>query len=367
MADDPRAYQHGVDFIKQAQDQLILIWASSGIPPSGADTEGEWTHDIYYSWIDPTEPHIKPVKLISAPAAQEPASADMTADGHIMITMEDAYRAENELAQTYAVYDQSMIAIKAYPDVVFDGGHSGHVAAVANQFLVFYSEGWVDGGGVEQLGSGDDVWLDVFDSVGHRLLHQAVAVGEKSRDWWPLIAGSRQSALLLWQRFIEGQAHARLMYALFDPLRHQWVYPATELSNQLRYYHYDVQFIAPLNLFFINATNENGTGFACLISNDGKVVARHTRLPPMVRESQPAWQVIGPDRVKLIYASNPGKLVFLEISRSDIQLQNKISVTDFWPNSGTDGVFLNKTRLYFVSLFPSGIKGFRIDLHSPVH
>ena len=359
---DPRAYQHGIDIIKRPDGRYLLIWASSGNPPKGADPNREWSHDVYYALINPAKPRIAPVQLISAPGAQEPASAAMTTDGRIMITMEDAYQANNELVQSYAIYDASMKPVKDYQNIILDGGHSGHVAAVNNRFVVFFSEGWVDGGGVDGLGSGDDVLLSVYDSQGQLLTRQDISVGNQTRDWWPQIAGSEKHAILLWQRFIENKTVARLMYKVFDPVRQRWVKQTTELVNTLKYYTYAAQYIPSLKLFFVTGANHPGKGFAFLISNDGNIVAQSTVLPPIVREAQPAVSEIKNGRVTIVYPTHPGALAVVSISRSDIQLVNTVPVLKHWFTSGTDGVFLNDNNVFFASLSPHGIKQIIVNL-----
>ncbi len=359
---DPRAYQHGVDFLRRSDGNYILIWASSGLPPVGADADGEWSHDVYYSMIDSARPFIDPAKIISAPGAQEPASSAMSSDGHVMITMEDAYQAQNNIAQTYAVYDENMNPIKEYQNMVLDGGHSGHVAAVGDKFVVFYSDEWVDGGGVDNLGSGDDVWLKVFDSNGYLLNEKGVAVGDATRDWWPMIAGSEHHALLLWQRFVENESYATLVFNVFDPATNRWVKGTTEIVPSLEYYTYDVQYISSLDLFLIGGSDDDGDGFAFLISTDGDTIAQNTSLPPMVREAQPAvWQA-GHDRARVVYAVNPGGLMVLTISSAEIVLEDRLSTDDEWSTSGTDGIFLSENIAYFVSLSPEGITELTVDL-----
>jgi hypothetical protein len=189
-AQDSRSFQHGIDLVPLPNGHYKLIWSSSGNPPTGANDNGNWPHDVYFSDIDPAQPKIVPTTLISKPEAQEPASSAITDDGYIMVTMEDGWNAENGLAQRYGVYDTDLNPVKGYPQVVFDGGHSGHVAVVGNKFVVFYSEGWVDGGGVDDLGSGDDVYVSAYHSNGKTLNSSNVAVGNATRDWWPLVAGS---------------------------------------------------------------------------------------------------------------------------------------------------------------------------------
>jgi hypothetical protein len=353
---DPRSYQHGIDFNKRSDGQYVLIWASSGIPPVGSDNDDEWTHDIYYSLINPESPKLNPVKIISAPGAQEPASSAITSDNRIMVTMEDAYQASNELVQTYAVYDASMKPVKSYQNKILDGGHSGHVSAVNNRFVVFYSEGWVDGGGVDQLGSGDDVLLSVYNSSGQQLARKNVSVGEHTRDWWPMIAGSTDHALLLWQRFVDGQTSARLMYKVFNPVTQHWIKKTTKLVNGLKYYSYDVQSIPELGLFLILGTYETGGGFAFLLTNTGDVVASHTALPAIVREAQPAISTIKNSLVRIVYPTNPGALAVISISQSSIQLTDIVPAIKQWHYSGADGIFLNQNHVYFASLAPEGIQ-----------
>ncbi|MFK5947473.1 MAG: hypothetical protein QM500_01730 [Methylococcales bacterium] len=360
---DSRSFQHGIDILKLSNDRYVLIWASSGNPPSGEDSEGEWTHDVYYSFINPLFPQIKPVRIIAAPGAQEPASSAISKDAHIMVTMEDAYQAENGLAQTYAIFDSSMKPVKKYQNMVFDGGHSGHVAAVNNHFVVFYSEGWIDGGGVDKLGSGNDILLSLYDSKGHFLVQKNVSVGDHTRDWWPLIAGSDSHALLLWQRFVDNTDSAKLMYRVFNPVTQGWVNGTTELANGLKYYHYTVQYISSLDLFFVCGTYKNNTGFVFLISNDGTVIAQNTLLPPLVREAKPAISLLENGKVKIVYPSSPDRLAMLSISHSGIQLNKTMAVDFHWSYSGTTGIFLNNRTVYFASLSADGIKQLMVNIN----
>ena len=197
IAQDDRSYQHGINFLQRPDNQWLLIWSSSGNPPTGKDKNGSWTHDIYSSLIDPQNPIIRPTTLISNPEAQEPASSAITDDGYTMITMEDGWNTNRNVAQRYAVYDPLMKAIKPYPQLILDGGHSGHVAAVKNRFVVFYSDEWVQGGGVDNLGSGDDVLAKVYSRLGNLEHTVPIAVGKKSRDWWPLVSGSKQNCFAI--------------------------------------------------------------------------------------------------------------------------------------------------------------------------
>jgi len=360
--DDDRAYQHGIDFVKISPNKYILMWASSGIVPSGSDTNGNWTHDIYYTYIDTNKPQLTPKKIISAPGAQEPLSAAISSNKHIMITMEDSYNAVNGLAQTYGVYDTQMHPINKYQKIVYDGGHSGHTTSVGNNFVVFYSDEWIDGGGVNDLGSGDDVLLKVYDSEGKYLYKKDVAVGDETRDWWPMVAGSSNRALVLWQRFVEDKTHAKLMYKILNINTRHWETHEITLLENLKYYTYDVQYIKALNRFLISGTDKNNKGFLFLLSTTGEVIAQNTSLPPMVREAQPAIWDKGNGEIKVVYPIKEHNLLALTMTASHISVKHEISVSTSWSYGGVDGIFLNENDVYFVALSPTGTNEITVNV-----
>jgi len=358
---DVRSYQHGVDFVQVAPDTYVVIWASSGFPPTGEDDDGEWSHDVYFSNINSSHPVLRPQMLIEAPTAQEPASAAATKNGNVMVTMEDAWRAENVLRQSYAVYDQRMRPIRPYQSIVLDGGHSGHVAATDERFVVFYSEGWVDGGGVDNLGSGDDIWLKSYDSQGNPEFAQPVAVGNETRDWWPIAAGSTDRVLLLWQRFVAGQNHSRLLFHVYNPERNVWVTDEQVLAAKTAYYTYDVQYLDGLAAFLIVGVNDAGRGFATLVSTQGKIIAQANQLPAFVRESQPAIQTARNGRVRVVYPTGENDLTVLEVSTSQISYIKSIPVAVDWSIAGSDGIFTKDGGLFFLALSSAGVSSTKVS------
>ncbi|MCF6242536.1 MAG: hypothetical protein L3J74_14460, partial [Bacteroidales bacterium] len=130
VSSDYREYQHGIDFIQKNDSIYYLIWGSSGIYPSGAKSDGSWTHDVFFSVLNIHQPIVSAQLLISANEAQEPPSSAIADNGSIFITMEDGNIVQNGVGQRYAVYNIEMKPVKDYPNMIFDGGHSGHVAAV---------------------------------------------------------------------------------------------------------------------------------------------------------------------------------------------------------------------------------------------
>ena len=356
-AQDPRSFQHGIDFVPLPNGHYQLIWSSSGNPPTGANSNGSWPHDVYNSPIDPANPQIVPTTLISKPEAQEPASSAITADGHIMVTMEDGWNAQDLLAQRYGVYDTNLNPVKGYPQLVLDGGHSGHVAAVGNQFVVFYSEGWVEGGGVDDLGSGDDVYVSVYHSNGNLSRSRNVVVGNATRDWWPLVAGSNHHAMFLWQRFVDDETHAELFYSIYNPNDGSFVKTETLLAPGLEYYTYDVQYLESIDRFLAVGAYEQGGGFAYLIDDQGTIVSEHLALPEVVREGQPAiWlgEETSESTARVVYPKSDGGVMVLELTTDDIALSAEIAGLP-WQTVGTDGIFTVADQVYFVNLSPAGL------------
>ncbi|MCK5728642.1 MAG: hypothetical protein KAH08_05420, partial [Methylococcales bacterium] len=253
-------------------------------------------------------------------------------------------------------------AVNVYQKVVFDGGHSGHVAAIGNKFAVFYSDEWVDGGGVDDLGSGDDVLVRLYNSKGRFLSKKKVAVGDKTRDWWPMIAGSDKTALLVWQRFVDDETHAQLIYRVLDVKKNKWVSAEIKLIKHLKYYTYDVQYLAEVERFIITGTDDNGEGFVFLLSKKGKIMAHKKSLPAFVREAQPAISTLINQQLTLVYPTAPTGMIALAVTDKDIIVKNKLRLDYRWSYSGTDGIFINASEVYFVSLSMKGLHEIRVNI-----
>ncbi len=360
-AQDPRAWQHGLDIVETAPGRYFAIWASSGLPPRGPRPDGEWTHDIYFSPLEPASPGLRPRLLIRAPRAQEPASAAALPDGRVLVTMEDAWRATNVLMQSHAIFDRNMAPLRPYQQVVMDGGHSGHAGATDRLFGVAFSEGWVDGGGVDDLGTGDDVWFAVLAGDGRALARIPVAVGPASRDGWPLVAGSRSRFALLWQRFVPGREHGELVLRIYDPGLKRWVTPEKVLHRKLRYYTQNIQYLREPDAFVVTGTDTSGRGFAMLLATDGALLTALRGLPGFVREAQPA---IGSTRagsvVTLWYPTGRGQLTRLEVTRDRIHMGGTRDTAMRWGTSGTDGFVTADGGLFFLTLSPGGVRSLRL-------
>lgn len=351
---DPRSYQHGVDFVPGPGGLWWLIWSSSGNPPTGPDTHGSWPHDVYVALVNPEKPTIRPRLFIERPEAQEPASAAATADGNIMITFEDGWNAAHVLAQRYGVYDHTLNPVRPYPEDVFDGGHSGHVAATDDKFVVFYSEEWVDGGGVDDLGSGDDVHVSVYDSSGTYLYANRLAVGDASRDWWPLVAGSKSVACLVWQRFVPGKTYATLMAAQIDVDSGSLISPPRAVMEEIAYYTYSVAWLPELERFLLLGAFHEGGGFGILMDASGKVITTERNLPPIVRESQSIIREAA-GQTTVVQPVSPSGVAVFDVKSARIGHLRTLEDDYRWTFSGSDGIFLGEDEVFVVTLSPEGL------------
>lgn len=357
--DDLRRYGHGLDLLPRDDGKYWLIWSSPGNPPTG-----DWTHDIFYSLIDPAKPVIAPVKLISNPEAQEPASSALSADGHVFITMEDGWNTCCEVAQRYGVYDRDLKPVLPYPQMVQDGGHSGHVAASGNRFVVFYSDDWVNGGGVDDLGTGDDVIAMVYSADGKLERRRDVAVGKTNRDWWPLVAASGSRACLVWQRYVAGQIHSDLHFSLIDPATGNLLKDAVRLEAGIRYYHYSVEYLASIDRFLVRGTYHAGGGFGFLIDGDGKVTAENRTLPAMVRASQSIPRD-APGGMVVAQPQLPSGISLIMATANSLTAMPSTPDTYLWQYGGADGVFTSASSVFIASHSSKGIVAKQAELPLP--
>ncbi len=351
---DYREYQHGIDFIKKNDSIYYLIWGSSGIYPSGASSDGSWTHDVYYAELNVHHPQVLPKILISADEAQEPPSTAISVSGNIFVTMEDGNNVHNGVGQRYAVYNSAMQPVKAYPNMVFDGGHSAHVAAVGDLFVVFWSNDWDDSvPGADGIGTGLDVLADVYSVSGEFVSRTDIATDDE-RDWWPLIAGSENNACLIWQRYVEGDKYSKLMYSIFNPLTGKLLKNSITLENTVKYYTYDVQYYPEIKRFMIIGAYYNGGGFAVLTDDEGNIIDRITGIPEIVREAQGVSHILE-NNILVAYAEQNNGVMFFDVSADKIRFLRSVDDNYNWFGTGTDGIFLNDTSLYMINLSPCGL------------
>ncbi|MGU7772072.1 hypothetical protein ACV229_18110 [Burkholderia sp. MR1-5-21] len=346
---DPRRFMHGVGVADAGNGKRWIFFSSSGLPPRGALPDGNWPHDVYVGEWSPGNAHMMHVRtFISRPEAQEPVSVAQNDRGDIFVTFEDGWNAPQEVSQRYGVYRRNLKPVKPYPNDVESGGHSGHVAAVGERFVVFYSADWVDGGGVDNLGTGGGVYLKTYDAAGRMLNH--VSVAPHSREWWPVIAGSSHKALLVWQKFITDSTNATLDYALFDPATAK-LDKLGALSDAIQYYVYSVAYVPAIDRYVVVATTADDRGVAMLIDQDGRRTATLDCLPATVRESG-----IGVAGASAYVPTRDGRLLSLDLSADRIAVRGVQRSPIPWGATGIAGFPVGDTTMHFVSLTPAGAR-----------
>jgi hypothetical protein len=352
---DHRAWQHGIDFV-HAGGKLLLIWGSAGNPPQ-ANPGGAWPHDIYYAWIsDPQapEPKIEPRVLVSRPEAQEPPSAAINASGTILVTSEDG---ENGINQYAGLWDSGLRELRRYPFEIRRGGHSGHVAAMGERFLVAYGEGWVDGGGWLGLGTGENVFARIVNNDGRpgrevKLTANGVA---NPRDSWPLVAGSDRNWLVVWQRY----PGLTLQFALVDASGKVASRGRIIGGLPLRYA-YDVQFSRELGLYVVGGTSGD-SGFIALVGLDGKLLKLEAGLPPMAGEGRIALGSEGGHAIG-VYPAIPSGVAVVRIAAGAIGPARLVEHPYAWDYTGTTGTFVAPDRVLFATLSTQGLRVFPVSL-----
>lgn len=355
---DLRRFMHGVAAVPAEEPgSYNVFFSSSGLPPRGPDRQGSWTHDVYVlQWRADSGVIRLPRVFIARPEAQEPVSAARNSSGQVMLTFEDGWRASEEVTQRYGIYDAALRPVKPYPQTVEAGTHSGHVAAVGERFVLFYSDGWVNGGGVDDLGSGNGVYAKVYDAGGRRLFSMDIA--DAQREWWPMLAGGNQLALLLWQQFVPGRQDARLKMAILDP-RAGTVSSPRVLWEHLQYYSYSLVWL-PGPARFLLAGNADGHGFAMLLDSAGVTQARLDCLPAVVREAGMA--VSG----KMVYLpAADGRLMQLAVGAASLQLAGLLLASNgrrvSWRPLGSVGLVRSNGLQDWLSLTENGLQWLQFD------
>jgi hypothetical protein len=346
---DARRFMHGIGVADAGDGRRWVFFSSSGIAPRGALRNGNWPHDVYVGEWLPGKPGLLRVHtFISRPEAQEPVSIAQNPRGDIFVTFEDGWDTPDTVSQRYGIYRRDLKPIKPYPNDVEAGGHSGHVAAVGERFVVFYSADWIDGGGVDNLGTGNGVYVKTYDAQGHVLNH--VPVAPRRREWWPMVAGSPRRALLLWQKYIEGSTDATLEYAMFDPVTAK-LDKLGALNDAIQYYVYSSAYVPAVDRFVVVTTTADNRGVAMLIDPDGRRVATLDCLPASVRESG-----IGVDGTHAYVPTRDGRLLTLALSATGMSVSGVQRSPIPWGSTGIAGFPARGGAMHFVSLTPSGTR-----------
>lgn len=362
-SEDHREYMHGIDLLKVGGNTL-LVFSSNNYPPT--QPSDEWYHNIYYSWIDPLYPNetLNIQTLVNDDLAQEPASAAVNSNGRIVVTAEDAQFDAEALDQTFGMWDSNLGVIRDYGVKLMppQGGHSGHVAASGNKFLVSFSDGWVEGGGVDDNGTGDEIYGKIINDDGTTGSIINTSVGS-NRDWWPIVAGSDTNWLQVWQRYggVAGTGGGSVWGAIIS--QSGSIVKKFQIFSNNKYYYHDVKYLSNLGLYLVVGSQNlsaNG-GIAVLIDKSGNIVKTQTGLPNTVREGQTAIYEDG-NTVKAVYPTLPTGAAILDITSTSITLSRTLSGSYQWDYMGVAGIFSAPTRVLFAANSYKGVKFIMFDI-----
>jgi hypothetical protein len=280
--------------------------------------------------------------------------------GKLTVTVEDAAINPETLDQTFRQYaptgpTQTKATTQLMPP---QGGHSGHVAAAGSRFGVAFSDGWVDGGGVEGNGTGEKVFFRGFDENGNQGVLTELG---SQRDWWPVIAGSDDSYLQVWQRYggTPGYGGGKVMGAIVGTDGHI-LKPAFEIFGNDKYYYHDVQWIPSIQRYLVVGSQNTTTnaGIAVLLDKAGNVISTKAGLPNTIREGQ---TVINDAGTKAVYPGGTGAVV-LDVTAAGVNLAKQVPLTWNWTYMGTDGVFADADSVVFATGTQQGVKFLNVHI-----
>jgi hypothetical protein len=352
--EDHRAWQHGIELLR-VEGRLLLIWGSAGNPPR-PNLGGDWPHDIYYAWLADGdeartgEVRINPQVLVSRPEAQEPPSAAINSRGRILVTAEDG---EDDINQRAGLWDSRLRPLKPWPYTIRKGGHSGHAAALGERFLVVYGEGWEEGGGFMDRGTGRDIHARILDAEGTPGAEIHISRGQ--RDGWPLVAAGERNWMVVWQRY----AGLGLYAAVIDTAGKTGAPQRIAEGMSLRYA-YDVAWAAALKRYVVMG-NREGRGFLALLDAQGKPVALQEGLPAIASEGRLVLRAAGEGEAIAAYPMMPSGVALLRVDTRGARQDRRIEHVHDWDYMGTTGLFMDGGRLLQATLSTRGVRAFVIE------
>lgn len=357
---DPRREAHGMATARGADGDTLIFYSAGRRPAPGSS----WHHDVVVArWHDGTLQPAEP--FIVREEAQEPVSVAQATNGNIFVTFEDGWDANGSVTQRYGVYRDTLEPVAPYPREVKRGGHSGHVAAVGDRFVVVYSDEWIQGGGVDDLGSGFGVYAALYDAAGEP--QHTVALADARREWWPVIAGGDKTALAVWQRFVPGTRQAELVAAPIDPVLGKAAKPVV-LHPAVNYYTYHVAWLPAVERFLVIGT-AGPRGFARLLDSQGKIQAELDCLPPSVREAQIAVAPMADGDTGAV-AFTPvqgGGLMAVQASADSLRAAGTLDDgrREAWPPNGGLGLFTGRGEIDWFYFSGSDLASRRFDPAAP--
>jgi hypothetical protein len=345
---------HGINVLKTSKNGYNVIWASA----QKTSENGDWTHDVYGMIY--RNGHTIKKTLVSAHEAQEPSSASQCADGHILVTFEDGNAVgDYGVMQRYAIFDKNLnnvVSYDPYKTIIKNGGHSGHVTSVSNTFVVVCDEGWINKDGILNRGTGKEIYITTMNSVGNNKKTFKIA-NTSSRYDWPLVAGSKNKAFILWQRIVPNKKYTKLMMATFNLKTRKVSNPKAVSKIKCQYYNYSVSYMPKVNCFILTATDHHGVGHMYLYNTNGKQLCHKSGLGRFSMESSPAVS-----NNSIVYPTHKKSLTLFKVTHKSIK-KIKIKKTSLsWSSRGQAGVFDTNGKVVFYVLQKNKLKHIKMKI-----
>lgn len=368
---DVREDGHGISIINSNAGKLLIY-------SYDYKKDDKWDHDVYIRNINSDNELGAERTLIQNNEAQEPVSASKDKQGNILVSFEDGADPKNNLlSQRYAIYNSNLNVEKPYPQTAEIGGHSGHVASTDSKHVIFYGEGWIKSGGVNNLGSGHFVKIYSMNGDGSNPKRLNITTNKKRREWWPLIAASNNNCFLLWQRYVNNQKYMQLCYAIYNPntnkllpmKKHKKI---RKFKIKGKYYNYGVQYLKATNEFIVYATDRNNKGRVYLFNANGKLLDHKKIDHAFVRETTPAIKEMN-NKSLVVYPTNKNSITSFEITNHKIKPGPKFKNTEIkalshdnkelvlskddknWNIRGNVGTFSDNNSVAIYSLGDNGV------------
>lgn len=341
---DDRRFMHGVSLLKVGS-QFLVMFSSHYYPPIDPDLgEEPWMHNVFYSWLNPASPQLNVQQLFDRYEAQEPTSAAINSNSNIFVTTEDGFDGIHQYA---GIWSSGLVNIIPFTNIfVREGGHSGHVAAASQRYAVAYSEGWVDGGGYENLGTGADVWVRFIEENGNMGPELAIAQG---RNWWPVIDAWWDIAQVAWMEYTGATTFPKLKTARVTAAG--TVSNVQDVVQLTEYYNYDIRWMPLIAKFLILGSNTTNA-YAVLVNENGSIAYQNLTLPnKTIREARFAV-----NENTVVYPIAPTGLCVLDVTANSVSVRKTIPGGVTWSYIGTDGIFLDEDRVLFAGATPTGLK-----------
>ena len=337
---DPRQHNHSAVILKFKQDEKIkyyVTWSSSA--------DDTWEHDIYREIIFFENGKLK---IESGPEcyigtgtdeAQEPVSADITAENIILSAWEDG--SGNTVDIRGQLHHPNGTIIKS--NWIIAGGtesqHSPTVCHLGDKFLVAYTD---EAPPAEHAMNKVKV-LNELDGSEQKLFEVTSTADD---NWWPVACDNNKNhAFIGWA---DGETFYGSVFSFVDE-QILFTHPRAYAFN-INMYHYQVSWLEHLQRFIAVVKTKNNS-FVSLIDTNGVRTNWGSVDAPIIREASltAKWDSFT-QSYKVVFPIEEHDVAVVKVTASEIELfdlingdENPLLQIITWPSTGTSSYFIQDT------------------------